>query len=81
MEAKDTAMKDKVILQRLGGHWENFLVPVWRQSLLEAQAEISFRAGRKEVVDWVKSQGLNDVNSYDVYPEELEAQLKEWGIE
>lgn len=45
---------------------------------MNAHAEISFRAGIREVVEWL----IND--SYDTtihFGEDWQAKLKEWGIE
>jgi len=53
---------------------------------LKAQAEISFKAGIKEVIEWIKKHELTspDDNSitrfYPFYYIE-ERELKEWGIE
>lgn len=81
MEAKDTVMDDgeiRLVPQKMGrlpsfatGEME------WEHMILQAQAEISFKAGVKEVVDWL----IND--SYDTtihFGEDWQAQLKEWGI-
>lgn len=49
-------------------------------SLCQAQAEISFKAGRKvgikEVVEWI-------INHYDngLFMDDFKAQVKEWGID
>jgi len=42
----------------------------------EQQAEISFKAGRKQVVDWINEADIID----DFCLEEWQSQLKEWGI-
>lgn len=46
----------------------------------ERQAEISFKAGLKETVEWVKTHyaGYQD---YTISDNEWQAKLKEWGIE
>ena len=48
---------------------------------LEWQAEISFKAGIKEVVDWIWfNPQLTKHQNWQNYPE-WQAKLKEWGIE
>ena len=49
MEAKDTVMDDKIMVQTIT---DNPNVPMG-QALIEKQAEISFKAGIKEVVEWL----------------------------
>jgi len=65
-------------------------------SIRDAQAEISFKAGIREVVGWIRDNNeLNDEPFEDAYgyeplntkedmllkAEKLEAKLKNWGIE
>jgi len=64
MKAKDTVMKKQ---------WMSREVKESQERLMLEQAEISFKAGRKEVVDWV-----NEYLGVVGYPP-WEAQLKEWG--
>ena len=52
------------------------LVGIIRQAREEGK-----KAGIKEVVDWIKEQVLTTQNIINVYPEDLQAQLKEWGID
>ena len=69
MNAKDTVMT----LGQLNEipDWDSLeLTPV-----LKAQAEISFKAGIKEVVDWMME------NYPEVCDSHLEAKLKDWGID
>ena len=84
---EETVMGDDAILERLGGHWENFLIPVWRESLLLTQAEITWHArdgeikeaekrGRQEVVDFVEEHMCN-LEEWTGWQEQKE----EWGIE
>ena len=51
----------------------------------KAQDEISFKAGMKKVVEWVKSHGDWDcghfIFGFDIDQDIWDAQLKEWGIE
>ena len=46
------------------------------EAVCEKQAEISYKAGIKEVVDWV-------INHYDdgLYLDEFKKQVKKWGVE
>ena len=88
---EEKVMGDDAILERLGGHWENFLVPVWRKSLLLAQAEITGeeaeKRGAEKVVDWIRR---NSVTSQDTAKapkfrkfgaDNWQAFLKDLGIE
>ena len=57
-----------------------------QQDLLRKQAKESFRAGIKEVVDWIIKKnkfhrfGFED-GTILIYAEDWENKLKEWGIE
>jgi len=46
--------------------------------------ELSFKAGRKEVMDWIKSHGDWDcghfIFGFDIDQDIWNAKLKEWGI-
>jgi len=80
MEAKDTVMgktqRDNLFYQGIGT----------LEGVCQMQAEISFKAGRKEVVDWLNQDsntleievggGISRV--IDRYT--WQAKLKEWGI-
>ncbi len=46
--------------------------------LVRKQAEISFKAGIKEVVDWLED---NNLSPNFEKPELWQAKLKEWGVE
>lgn len=78
MEAKDTVMEHVQVLP----YWSGSTLKI--DDLLEAQAEISFKAGIKEVVD-----NLGHSKVYFIQTEETkkvwwltdEAKLKEWEIE
>jgi len=56
-----------------------------QQSLCEAQAEISFKAGLREVVEWIKEHQLiepdkDSLTRFEPFYQIEEAQLKkEWG--
>jgi hypothetical protein len=53
---------------------------VWKliSDLLELQAEISFKAGMRDVVEWFRTE-LGD--NYPIGTQLLDDKLKEWGIE
>lgn len=91
MEAKDTVMTKPQIKKAL---WDSGCpTPVgalpWIPEVLLTQAEISFKVGIREVVEFLKAQelelkdkkgrGVWKTNLYDLYG--LEAKLKEWGID
>lgn len=71
MEAKDTVMGRK----QLWGY-------VDVDHMVSAQAEISFKAGIEEVVEWIN---LNRIGGYNICIkvgfEEWQAKLKEWEME
>jgi len=73
MEAKDTVIDTVRIYNITGvdltevGQWKRL------RPILEAQAEISFKAGIREVVEWTR-RAMEAWFSRD----ELEAKLKEW---
>jgi len=73
MEAKDTVMHETII-DTFNRYNESILSEddwdLW--GLLEAQAKISFKAGIKEVVDWVDE----DLE----YSSAWQEKKKEWGI-
>jgi hypothetical protein len=52
---------------------------------LEKQAEISFKAGIKEVVEWVNQFWCSDIpdsmDALELTPRKWQAKLKEWKIE
>jgi len=88
MEAKDTVMgRDKLTaLYHDIPFQENvtdaFYITDRLERIAKAQAEISFKAGIKEVVDWLLSEG-GFPWSMDEYPKRIkrwQAKLKEWGI-
>ena len=74
MEAKDTVMSDKEMTQAAHDCW---LTPLtYPKFVAVKQAEISFNAGMKEVVDFVKAHTCN-LEEWTGWQEQLE----EWGIE
>ena len=100
MKAEDTVMSDKVLLQKLlklpdtSGISEyaaqqdmNQPPGAYYKAGAQAQAEISFKAGMKEVVEWIED--MADIESFEDAPkligftmlsEDLQAKLKEGGI-
>lgn len=84
MEAKDTVMSNEDILDKLrelsDDHWAKVLDDIHYYER-ELQAEISFKAGIKEVVDWINSNWFY-ASCGDMYlhGDKWQAQLKEWGI-
>lgn len=87
MKAEDTVIGARAIEETLG-----FPLPIIRHDeslpinyddlykLRLAQAEISLKAGRKEVVDWINSRHALS-NERTELGQEWQAKLKEWGIE
>ena len=89
MKAKDTVMKERecklifvksVLFGRRQGH-VNIL------SELETQAEISFKAGIKEMVEFCEENQMPDNPESNPYPGIIiiskaywQAKLKEWGV-
>ena len=90
MKAEDTAMSDEDLMDiawRIYPDKTNTpFITQERRAVAKAQAEISYKAGIKEVVDWI-----NENNSIMVVKDdgatmflyvgnEWQAKLKEWGI-
>jgi len=93
MEAKDTAMNLSQIVRVLDNLIESpTIVKSPELALVQAQAEISFKAGIKEVVEWIIENAAFPMSnlSYverqatplDVYIEfgDWQAKLRDWGI-
>jgi len=86
MKAKQTIMSQKEFdkYDKMG-KWENDCTP-----LLEHQAEISFRAGIREVVKWLNIEICGNSYGYifddklvvsgEILHKKLQSQLKKWGI-
>lgn len=92
MEAKDTVLNIEAIQALLAGQIidSNYLyedINRLCKQVAQAQAEISFPAGIKEVVEWIKQYSLVDPTDPTLYKsfrmewEDWQAKLKEWGIE
>jgi len=82
MKAKDTVMSHEVAENYIKEHYAELMEQTidkeyypsrWHR---EIQAEISFKAGMKEVVDWVEG----NVQFLSCSYEEWKAQKKEWGL-
>ncbi len=85
MKAKDTVMKKEQAREivSVGDQIEDILqVPIDKlAAVCKAQAEISFKAGIKEVVEWIKASGDASLyNQHGDYTDDWQAKLKEWGI-
>lgn len=87
MKAKDTVMNDEQIKDALRCEiskpvewFEGWLIDFETElrEIAIAQAEISFKAGIKEVVEWIKSKAIEIIG---IPQEEWQAKLKEWKIE
>ena len=79
MEAKDTVMRVKCHCERLYKECHCFCDDCNSAKIIneasEAQAEISFKAGIKEVVGWVAATHPSD----NILLDKWQAKLKEWG--
>ena len=78
MNAKDTVMKELV--------YDSGLIvkfSITDRDIAETQAEISFEAGIKEVVDWVSENApyRPPVDGRYLDEGDWQAKLKEWGID
>ena len=65
------------------GEFES-LVDKTSHALVDAareQAEISFKAGIREVVDWITNRENYYTNPHLKYDKEWQAKLKSWGID
>ena len=96
MGAKDTVIKDKELALIKMEHVTEMGetrpdIREYVDAALERQAEISFKAGRKEVVEFIREHSLNPLPSFidpsvrnfqtNLTAEVWQAKLKEWGIE
>ena len=79
MKAEDTVMHlDDIDEGRMSDSYASL------RKALEKQAEISFKAGIKEVTQWVKYVGLQNNDPLGrllIGGREWQAKLKEWGLE
>jgi len=85
MEAKDTVMSDEERKKFLPINDGYSYYKGYGEAISQAQAEISFKAGIREVVEWLQktSDNLdynNTISLFAVGMGEWEAKLKEWGI-
>ena len=61
---------------------EQFLIDITNktgQEVAKAQAEISFKAGIKEVVEWITNREKYYTNPHLKYDNEWQSKLKDWG--
>ena len=89
MEAKDTV---KPVPHHSESIWcphcgEEFGIESQIETERETQADISFKAGIEEVVDWIKEmaniENFKDAPKligFTMLSEDLQSQLKKWGI-
>lgn len=93
MEAKDTVLTGEEMSEEIQRKTKKWSVcnPAFIEDvagiIAGRQAEISFRAGRKEVVNWIEDNCIGCLLE-EVYPDEYfgvqtikwQAQCKKWGI-
>ena len=80
MKWEDTVMDD-IAIQSLEGRC-NLPSTDYDRQVVRTQAEISFKAGIKEVVEWIDSQWKNyPVSNFVIAHEAWHYKLKEWGID
>lgn len=84
MKAKDTVMGNKK-MALLTNQWETDLPTCdLAHCLIQAQAEISFKVGMGEVVNWVEAQRIAYTaecgTNFNFTNGEWRGKLKEWGI-
>jgi len=78
LTAKDTVMSSEAvmaIIRQCEG-----TVKEAREEVNLAQAEISFKAGRREVVGWVKGHTDKEDFYIVIAGDDWQAKLKEWGM-
>ena len=83
MKASDTVMPfsqiEAIDLKNAESNFTDALYDVARE-----QAEISFKAGIKEVIEWIKTNNRNNPQPFrgvNISREQWQSKLKEWGIE
>ena len=74
---KDTVMSDEDLQSIEELELYHFKSKKLEKAIAQAQAEISFKAGIKEVVEWLVDNDFVDELPWDTWS----AKLKEWGIE
>jgi hypothetical protein len=89
MEAKDTVIgeekRTQILNQWLANHfkdktqdWLSYII----LDVAQIQAEPSFKAGIREVVEWIETPGFGIRDDIRAYCENVwQDKLKEWGIE
>ncbi len=83
MNAKDTVMK-KEELTRINNNMpsEAKYGDVF-EAIAERQAEISVKAGRRDVVEWImkyRSETTREFMGFTIMRDKWQAQLKAWGV-
>lgn len=83
-EAKDTVMNDEQVVGIASQYGDKYC-PLSVGILLAAQAEISFKAGAKEVVEWLGNNCVKDkdwrLHAFTITQGQWQAKLKEWDID
>ena len=81
MEAKDTVMKGQQALA-IRKEIKGDIDKSWLNECCVRQAEISFKAGMREVVEWVKGKDHPaNISQIHITKQDWQAFLKEKGIE
>ena len=92
MEAKDTVMSDEEIRKLCIKHYTELwnkeaaeeigekITLQFSNKLAKAQAEISFKAGIREVVEWIWNEAYEDLMDTDDFAR-WQAQKKKWGVD
>jgi len=88
MEAKDTAIQAADECEAIPFKWANPEDMYYVRAICETQAEISFKAGIEEVVEWLKQENDKNPRVLDgsfiiakLNQERWQAKLKEWEID
>ena len=80
MESKDTMMNTEQLTDIVKEAQKYVAVQCECAYLAaQAQAEISFGAGIREVVEWIEQ--YSHASMRDIFGDDWRAKLKEWGIE
>ena len=72
---EDTVMSDEQLSHGLSPLVRKQMVAI--RCIAKAQAELSFKAGIREAVEWIQNHG----GCLDGWRQEWQSKLKEWGLE
>ena len=78
---KDTVMSDEDLQSIEELELYHFKSKKLEKAIAQAQAEISFKAGIKEMAEWIKERDCGDKSCVVIAIDDWQAKLKEWGIE